>query len=85
MSIAKRSEIIFIYDLAWANPNCDPMDSNKPRIDIETGINFVTDVRLKRTIRDELYSNGHEILIRDTVREDGTLADGKYRAMQFIP
>lgn len=84
MSTAKRSEIIFIYDLAWANPNGDPMDSNKPRIDIETGINFVTDVRLKRTIRDELYSNGHEILIRDTVREDGTLADGKYRAMQFL-
>ncbi|HOA56292.1 MAG TPA: type I-B CRISPR-associated protein Cas7/Csh2 [Bacillota bacterium] len=85
MGTAKRSEIIFIYDLKWANPNGDPMDLNKPRIDIETGINFVTDVRLKRTIRDELYNSGHEILIRDTVREDGSLADGKYRAAQFIP
>ena len=40
MGTAKRSEIIFIYDLKWANPNGDPMDLNKPRIDIETGINF---------------------------------------------
>jgi len=85
MSIAKRSEIIFIYDLAWANPNGDPLDANKPRIDIETGINFVTDVRLKRTIRDELHSQGYEILIRDTIKEDGTLADGKSRATDFLP
>ena len=40
------------------------LDANKPRIDTETGINFVTDVRLKRTMRDELYSRGYEILIR---------------------
>lgn len=85
MSTAKRSEILFLYDLSWANPNGDPLDANKPRIDLETGINFVTDVRLKRTIRDELYTRGHEILVRDTVLEDGTLADGKYRAMQFMP
>lgn len=85
MSIAKRSEIIFIYDITWANPNGDPLDANKPRIDIETGINFVTDVRLKRTIRDELYSRGYDILIRDIIKEDGSLADGKYRASQFLP
>lgn len=55
-TIEKRSELLFCYDVTDANPNGDPLDSNKPRIDEETNINFVTDVRLKRTIRDYLYS-----------------------------
>ena len=50
-----RSEILFLYDIVDNNPNGDPLDSNKPRIDEETSINLVTDVRLKRTIRDYLY------------------------------
>ena len=49
--IMNRSEIIFLYDIADNNPNGDPLDSNKPRIDEETGENIVTDARLKRTIR----------------------------------
>lgn len=53
--IKNRSEILFLYDVKDANPNGDPVDENKPRIDEETGINIVTDVRLKRTIRDYLY------------------------------
>jgi CRISPR-associated protein Csh2 len=53
--IKNRSEILFLYDVKDANPNGDPVDENKPRIDEETGINIVTDVRLKRTIRDFLY------------------------------
>lgn len=86
MSIAKRSEIIFLYDLSWGNPNGDPNDANKPRIDSETGINIVTDVRLKRTIRDELISRNYDILIRDTFNEDeGTLKDAKNRGVDFLP
>lgn len=82
---AKKSEIIFLYDLAWANPNGDPNDANKPRIDTETGLNIVTDVRLKRTIRDELMSQGYEILVRDTYDETtGNLKDGKSRAKDFL-
>ncbi|MBI5193503.1 MAG: type I-B CRISPR-associated protein Cas7/Csh2 [Nitrospirae bacterium] len=53
--VKNRSEILFLYDIKDANPNGDPVDENKPRIDEETGINIVTDVRLKRTIRDYLY------------------------------
>ncbi|MFA6661754.1 MAG: type I-B CRISPR-associated protein Cas7/Csh2 [Bacilli bacterium] len=84
MEKVKKSELIFLYDLAWANPNGDPNDANKPRIDEETSKNIVTDVRLKRTIRDELYANGCEILVRDTYNEDGTLKDGKNRAKDFL-
>lgn len=85
MSTAKRSEIVFLYDIAWGNPNGDPNDANKPRIDDETGINIVTDVRLKRTIRDELIERNYEVLVKDTLNEDGTLADGKHRGTDFLP
>ena len=56
IELKTRSEILFLYDVKDANPNGDPLDENKPRIDEETGINLVTDVRLKRTIRDYLHS-----------------------------
>ena len=54
-NIEKRSEILFLYDVTYANPNGDPNDENKPRIDEESGLNIVTDVRLKRTVRDYLH------------------------------
>lgn len=50
--IERNSEILFIYDACMCNPNGDPDDENKPRIDYETGRNLVTDVRLKRYLRD---------------------------------
>jgi len=73
MSILKnRHEILFLYDVSWANPNGDPMDENKPRVDEETGINVVTDVRLKRTIRDALMEMDYEIFLREESHEEGT-------------
>ncbi|ADG13849.1 type I-B CRISPR-associated protein Cas7/Csh2 [Methanocaldococcus infernus] len=69
----KRSEILFLYDVKDANPNGDPLDENKPRIDEETGINIVTDVRLKRTIRDYLDSIGEDIFIKEVRDEKGEL------------
>ncbi|MFN3781589.1 MAG: type I CRISPR-associated protein Cas7, partial [Candidatus Kapaibacteriota bacterium] len=35
-AIQNRSEILFLYDVKDANPNGDPVDENKPRIDEET-------------------------------------------------
>jgi len=52
--IENRSEIVFLYDVSDTNPNGDPIDEDKPRIDQQTDLNIVTDVRLKRTIRDYL-------------------------------
>lgn len=53
-TVKNRCEILFLYDVKWANPNGDPMDENKPRLDEQTDTLFVTDVRLKRTVRDYL-------------------------------
>jgi len=80
-----RSEILFLYDIRDANPNGDPMDENKPRIDEETGINMVTDVRLKRTIRDYLHDiKGEEIFVREIRDEKDNLQDAKLRAEDFL-
>jgi len=83
--VKNRSEILFMYDVKDANPNGDPLDENKPRIDEETGINLVTDVRLKRTIRDYLYKyKKHEIFVREIEDTEGHIQDAKLRAEDFL-
>ena len=51
-NIEKNSEILFIYDAKLCNPNGDMDNENKPRMDYDTDTNLVSDVRLKRYIRD---------------------------------
>lgn len=50
--IQKNSEVLYLYDARLCNPNGDPDEENKPRMDYETGRNLVSDVRLKRYLRD---------------------------------
>ena len=70
-SVTNRSEIIFLYDAVDANPNGNPLSgANRPRIDPQTQQAIVTDVRLKRYLRDQLDDDGHGIYIRN-VQEDG--------------
>ena len=86
--ITKRSELLFLYDTKKCNPNGDPMDNNRPRIDEETGKCLVTDVRLKRTVRDYLMLEGYDgesdskgdIFIRD---EKGKPVTGKERSKSY--
>ena len=83
-TIKNRSEILFLYDVTDANPNGDPVDENKPRIDEETGRNIVTDVRLKRTIRDYLHDHkGQDVFIREIRKEDGNLKTKEDRLNDF--
>jgi len=80
-----RSEILFLYDVSWTNPNGDPVDENKPRVDEETGKNYVTDVRLKRTVRDFLHDfRGEEIFVREISDENEIIQDAKTRAEDFL-
>lgn len=83
--LKNRTEMLFLYDIENANPNGDPNDENKPRLDEETGKNIVTDVRLKRTIRDYLLERGHEILVQEKIYNDeGHIQDAKLRAENFL-
>lgn len=82
--IKNRSEILFLYDVTNANPNGDPLDENKPRIDEETGINIVTDVRLKRTIRDYLFDyKKQDVFIREIRDDKGNLVTKEGRLEDF--
>lgn len=82
--IKNRSGLLFLYDVTDANPNGDPVDENKPRVDEETRKNFVTDVRLKRTIRDYLHDyKNKEIFILEVRDDDGSLKTKEARLDEF--
>lgn len=51
MSLNNRYEFVLLFDVKDGNPNGDPDAGNQPRIDAETGMGLVTDVCLKRKIR----------------------------------
>ncbi|KDE59360.1 CRISPR-associated protein Csh2 [Halostagnicola sp. A56] len=71
---SNRSEIVFAYDAVDANPNGNPLSgANRPRIDPQTDQAIVTDVRLKRYLRDQLQDDGHGVYIRN-VKEEGDQA-----------
>ena len=84
--VENRSEILFLYDVKDANPNGDPLDDNKPRMDEETEINLVTDVRLKRTVRDYIidYKN-QNIFIKDVRGPENYLYTAKKAAEDYAP
>lgn len=85
MTLDERTEILFLYEAKDCNPNGDPLDEDRPRTDTDTDQALVTDVRIKRTIRDYLFDVLNEdILVRDTFDEQGFLRDGKGRARDFF-
>jgi len=70
-SVTNRSEIVFVYDAEDTNPNGNPLSANdKPRIDETTGAAVVTDVRLKRYLRDQLDDDGFGVYIRNPSKSD---------------
>ncbi len=72
--LTSRREFLFAYDIKMGNPNGDP-DENRPRV-LPSGTHYVTDVRLKRFIRDYLKCQGQEILV-DTVEGKTTNLTGR--------
>ena len=51
MSINQRHDFVLLFDVKDGNPNGDPDAGNLPRLDAETGHGLVTDVSLKRKVR----------------------------------
>ncbi|MGO9386679.1 MAG: type I-B CRISPR-associated protein Cas7/Csh2 [Methanobacterium sp.] len=80
-----RSEMVFLYDISYANPNGDPLDENKPRIDEDVELNIVTDVRLKRTVRDYLHNfKSQGIFVKEIEDDKGNIQDAKLRAEDYL-
>lgn len=70
--IKNRYEFLILFDVENGNPNGDPDAGNMPRIDPETGLGLVTDVCLKRKIRNYVETvrenvPGYRIYIKDNV------------------
>ena len=92
-TIKNRTELLFLYEIENANPNGDPLNENRPRFDTEDSRAIVSDVRLKRSIRDYWFeykghngSNGKDIFIRETKYSEGDkeyVSSGKRRAADF--
>tara|TARA_R110002050_G_scaffold163389_1_gene293382 strand:- start:13837 stop:14841 length:1005 start_codon:yes stop_codon:yes gene_type:complete len=62
-TVNNNSDFIFLYDATLCNPNGDPDQENKPRMDYDTSTNLVTDTRVKRFIRDYMKDQGQEIFV----------------------
>lgn len=65
-----RYDFVFLFDVQDGNPNGDPDAGNLPRIDAETGMGLVTDVCMKRKIRNYVQitrkgTDGNEIFIKE--------------------
>ena len=70
-TVENRSEIVFVYDAVDCNPNGNPLSAgNRPRIDPQTQQAIVTDVRLKRYLRDQMDDDGHGVYIRNVKKGD---------------
>ena len=71
-AIKNRYEFVILFDVENGNPNGDPDAGNMPRIDPETGYGLVTDVCLKRKIRNYVETcregqSGFRIYIKDSI------------------
>ncbi len=77
---AKQTELLLLWDCENSNPNGDILRDNAPRYDDIAHKALVSDVRIKRTIRDDLYDRkNYEIFVRETAHKEGGINDGKTR------
>lgn len=68
--INSRIDFVYLFDVQDGNPNGDPDAGNLPRVDAETGMGLVTDVCLKRKVRNYVQaakglSEGYDIFIKE--------------------
>ena len=68
--INNRIDFVYLFDVLDGNPNGDPDAGNLPRVDAETGMGLVTDVCLKRKVRNYVQvakdlSDGYDIFIKE--------------------
>ena len=74
--INNKVDFIFTIEVSGANPNGDPLTGNMPRVD-NRGFGEISDVCLKRKIRNRMQDMGHDIFVKSLDRSD----DG-FRSLQ---
>ena len=81
-TLKNRIDFVYIFDVQDGNPNGDPDAGNLPRVDAETGMGLVTDVCLKRKVRNYVQvakqlADGYDIFIKEKAVLN-TLIDAAY-------
>lgn len=84
--IQNRYDFVFLFDVVNGNPNGDPDAGNLPRLDPETSCGLITDVCLKRKIRNYVeLAKGQESPWEIYVREKAVLSNQQKRAHEALP
>lgn len=79
MSLSKKIDFALIIKVKNANPNGDPLNGNRPRSGFD-GHGEITDVCLKRKLRDRLQDTGEAIFVQSDERKTDGMASLKNRA-----
>jgi len=79
MSLDHKIDFAVIISVKHANPNGDPLNGNRPRTDYE-GFGEISDVCLKRKIRDRLQEAGFPIFVQSDERKTDGMSSLKARA-----
>lgn len=79
MTLSKKIDFALIIEVNHANPNGDPLNGNRPRTDFG-GFGEITDVCLKRKLRDRLQDAGHAIFVQSDDRKTDGMTSLKNRA-----
>ncbi len=79
MSLEHKIDFAVIFSVKHANPNGDPLNGNRPRTDYD-GFGEVTDVCLKRKIRDRMQDAGHAIFVQSDEKKTDGMPSLKARA-----
>src|ERR1700712_2142081 len=77
--IANRYDFVFLFDVRNGNPNGDPDAGNMPRMDPETGHGLVTDVAIKRKIRNYVAMARGNVPGYDIYMRDGAVLNVQHR------
>ena len=79
MSLSNKIDFAIIFSVKNANPNGDPLNGNRPRTDYD-GFGEVSDVCLKRKIRDRLQDSGEVIFVQSDEKKIDGMPSLKARA-----
>ncbi len=79
MSLQNKIDFALIFSVKNANPNGDPLNGNRPRTDYD-GYGEVSDVCIKRKIRDRLQGNGESIFVQSDEKKTDGMPSLKARA-----
>lgn len=82
--MAKTREMVLFSDCTMANANGDLINDNRPRQDERTGKLEMSDVRIKRYVRDEMDNRGMKVFVKPVKNEKGLFIDCKGVADKVI-